>query len=281
MKKTVLILSIVASVGTLSFAQNNWPIAPASPTQYVTQLFGTSKIDLSYSRPGIKGRVIFGNVVPFDKIWRTGANGPTTLKFGEEVIVNGTKLPAGKYGLLTIPGKTEWQIVLTKDTNINSPTLYKPENDVVRIKTKPTTLSSPIENFTIDINNIKPNEADIFLRWEKTEVSFKISVDLDTKATKYITDIMNADTKPYFQAASFYYDNGKDLNQALEWINKAIATNPAFYVLFVKAKIQFKLKDKAGALVTSQQSLEKAKAANNDDYIKNNERLIAEINASK
>jgi hypothetical protein len=284
MKKIIALIIIAVFTSMAGFAQNTWPMAAASPKQTLTQQFGTSFIELSYSRPGVKGRVIFGDVVPFDKIWRTGANAATTIKFGEEVMINGAKVPAGKYGILTIPGKTEWILIITKDTTVNNAASYKIENDLLRLKIKPAALPFSIETMTFDINNIKPNEARVILLWDKVEVSFKVTVDLDTKMMKSIQDMMaNADTiKPYYQAATYYYDNGKDLNQALVWVNKALETNPdAFYILHTKAKIQYKLKDKKSALATAQLSLDKAKAANNDDFVKSNEKLIAEINASK
>lgn len=277
MKKTIVILYFLFSL-TITALGQSLNIPQASPAQTISQSFATSKIEISYSRPSVRGRTIFGDVVPFDKVWRTGANNATTIYFGEDVTVNNTKLPKGKYGLLTIPGKEEWIIILSKDTTVTSPNDYKQENDAVRIKVKPTMLNKHIETFTIDIANLKNNSADIELKWANTEVSFHVSTDIDSKIMKQIDEVMNTDKRPYYQAASYYYENDKDLKKALEWINKAIEQRPeAFWIYHLKAKIQAKLKDYNGAIATAEISKEKAIKAEYDEYIKMNEKLIEEI----
>lgn len=278
MKKSILILSSILSFSlaqsqTISFPQ-------ASPTTTVSQNFATSKIELSYSRPSAKGRKVYGDVVPFGKIWRTGANGATTISFGEDVKINNTDIKAGKYGLLTIPGETEWTIILTKDLTVTNAQAYKQENDVLRFSVKPETLPYFTETFEIEIANVKTNQVDIELIWEKTSVSFRVSTDLDSKLSKQIADVMGKDSRPYYQSANWYYENGKDLKIALEWVNKAVDANPdAFWVLHLKAKIQKSLKDYNGALATAAISLEKAKADGDDAYVRNNEKLISDIKA--
>ena len=282
MKKISLLLFVLLVSVSISFSQAKWPFAATSPNQKITQSFGSSIIEISYSRPSVKGRVVFGEVVPFDKFWRTGANSATTIFFGDEATINNTKIPAGKYGLVTIPGKSEWTIIISKDTAVNGEDKYKKENDIVRIKSKPIVLGTKVETFTIDINSIKPQEAQVFMRWDKTEVSFKFSIDLDSKVMKYIDDQMATSSekeKPYYNAAGYYFDNNKDLNKALEFVNKAIESNKeAFYMYHTKAKIQNKMGDKKGALESASTSNEKAKAAKNDDFVRNNEKLIKEIN---
>ncbi len=281
MKKISLFLFVFISSTIFSFSQAKWPFAATSPNQKIIQSFGSSVIEISYSRPSVRGRVIFGDVVPFDKFWRTGANSATTIFFGDEATINNTKIPAGKYGLVTIPGKTEWTIIISKDTTVNGEDKYKQENDLVRIKSK-SVLTNKVETFTIDINNIKPNEAQVFLRWDKTEVSFKLSIDLDTKVMNYIDgQIATASEKdrPYYNAAGYYLENNKDLKKALEYVNMAIENNQdAFYMYHTKAKIQNKMGDKKGALESANTSIEKAKAAKNDDFVKSNDKLIKEIN---
>lgn len=278
MKRSILILSSILSFSlaqsqTISFPQ-------ASPTATVSQNFATSKIELSYSRPSAKGRKVYGDVVPFGKIWRTGANGATTISFGEDVKINNTDIKAGKYGLLTIPGETEWTIILTKDLTVTNAQAYKQENDVLRFSVKPETLPYFTETFEIEIANVKTNQVDIELIWEKTSVSFRVSTDLDSKLSKQIADVMGKDSRPYYQSANWYYENGKDLKIALEWVNKAVDANPdAFWVLHLKAKIQKSLKDYNGALATAAVSLEKAKADGDDAYVRNNEKLISDIRA--
>lgn len=274
-----LILSaILVSMAVPSAVSQTLPIPPPSPRQTVVQQFATGSIEIDYSRPGVKGRKAFGDVVPYGKVWRTGANAATTITFTDDVIINSVKVEKGKYGLLTIPDENEWTIIITKDVTVTNANQYKPENDVVRVTARPNSLCYTVETFTIDINNIKPNEADIFLRWDRTEVSFKVKADIDEKIMAAIDREMSTDKRPYYQAATYYYENGKDLNKALEWINKAIELRPdAFWMIHTKAKILYKMKDYHPAITAAEASLAKAKEAQSDEYIRLNEKLIAEI----
>lgn len=254
------------------------PFPQPSPTATVAQNFATSKIELSYSRPSAKGRKVFGDVVPFGKFWRTGANSATTISFGEDVKVNGTDVKAGKYGLITFPGEREWTVVLTKDLNVNNAEAYKQENDVARFTVASERLNDIVETFTIDVNNMRNDACEIQLRWENTLVRVKVSASYDEKLTKQIAEVMGKDTRPFYGAANYYYENNKDLNQALTWINKALdANSKAYWVWLLKAKIQKGLKDYNGALESSAKSMELAKADNDDAYIRNNEKLQEEI----
>jgi hypothetical protein len=267
MKRLLLLLTAVA---TLSFAAaQNLTTPQPSPTQTVKQNFGVGAIDLSYSRPGKKDRKIMGDLVPFGKVWRTGANSATTLTFSEDVTIGGKEVKAGKYGLLTIPDEKKWTIIITKDLTVNQPSLYKPENDVVRVDAEVINTPFTIENFTIDFANITGNSCMIELMWENTYVQFPVSTNTDGKVMGQINDVMNKDNKPYFGAASYYYDNGKDMNQALSWVNKAIETNKdAFYMYLLKARIHKKLGDKAAAKTAAVTSKDLAAKAKNDDYVK-------------
>jgi hypothetical protein len=266
--------TVTASAQTISFPQ-------PSPTASFSQNFATAKIEVSYSRPGMKGRKIFGDVVPFGKLWRTGANGATTISFGEDVKLNGNEVKAGKYGLLTIPGESEWTVIITKDLTVTSEDAYKKENDVLRFQAKPAKLNHTIETFTIEVSNIKNNEADLDLKWENTNLTIKVTADYDARIAKQIDEVMAKDTRPYAGAASYYLESGRDLNKALDWINKAIASYPkAYWNLLTKAKIQVALKDFTGAMATSMESWTLAKEGNNDAYLKMNEELQAQIKAN-
>jgi hypothetical protein len=276
-KSTLVALAIATS---MAVSAQSIPFPQPSTTASFSQNFATSKIEVSYSRPSAKGRKVFGDVVPFGKVWRTGANGATTISFGEDVKLNGTEVKAGKYGLLSIPGETEWTIIITKDLTVTSPGAYKQENDVARIAVKPTRLANPVETFTIEVSNIKSADADLELKWENTAVVINVSAAIDAKLSKMIDETMAKDSRPYFQSAAYYLETGKDLNKALEWINKAADAQPnAYWVLHVKAKIQKAMKDYNGAIATSQLSWDKAKVDGNEDYMKNNEKLMAEIKA--
>jgi hypothetical protein len=270
----LLAFSIISSVG---YGQEVRMPAP-SPSTTVKQDFALSNIELSYSRPSVKGRTIFGDLVPFGKIWRTGANSATTLTFGEDVTIGSTLVKAGKYGLLTIPDKTQWTIIISKQTDVTGPDAYKQDQDVVRVTAQTVDLPFSVENFTIMLGNITSNTCDLWLMWDKTIVALPIKVDVESKVMKQIDDAMNKDNRPYFASAMYYMENNKDLNKALDWFNKAAEQNPqAFWVLHQKANCLAKLGKKAEAIATAQKSIAIAKEAKNDDYVKLNEDLIKKL----
>ncbi len=280
MRKILLQAFAIAALCITSATAQTIPFPQPSPTASISQNFATSKIEISYSRPGAKGRKVFGDVVAFDKFWRTGANGPTTISFGEDVKINGTDIKAGKYGLVSFPGATEWTLVLTKDLTVSGVDAYKVENDAARFTVKSERLNDMVETFTIDINNIRNNSCDLILKWENTAVRLNITASYDEKITKQIGEIMAKDTRPYFSAASYYYDNNKDLNLALTWVNKAIEANPkAFWAWHLKAKIQKSLKDYNGAMASASESTKLAEEDHDDAYVKNNAKLMDEIKA--
>ncbi|MHA4810705.1 DUF2911 domain-containing protein [Flavitalea flava] len=274
------LLSLFALTGLIflnSTAQQIKTPAP-SPPQTVKQDFGLSSIELSYSRPGIKGRTIFGDLVPYGKVWRTGANQATTLTFGDEVTIGGTKIPAGKYGLLTIPGQDEWTVIITKQLDVTNPAAYKADQDLVRVKVRNQELPFSIESFTIMFNNITSVSCDLAIFWDKTLVALPIKTEIDGKIMAQIDNSMTKDNRPYFTAALYYLDNGKDLNKANDWFDKAIAQDPtAFYVVYQKARCQAKLGKKQEAIATAQKSIGLSKQANNADYVALNEKLIASL----
>ncbi len=280
MKKAIILSAFVGCLLLTNVNAQTIPFPQASPTTSISQNFATSKIELSYSRPSAKGRKVFGEVVPFGKFWRTGANGATLITFGEDVKINGTEVKAGKYGLITFPGETEWTIVITKDLNVNNVEAYKQENDAARFTVKSEKLNDYIETFTIDLNNMRNDECNLFLKWEHTAVRLNIVSFYDDRLSKQILDIMGKDTRPYYGAANYYFDNNKDLGQALAWVNKAIEANPkAYWVWYLKAKIQKAQGNYAAALESSMQSLNLAKADKDDAYTRNNENLQIEIKA--
>ncbi|MCD6068221.1 MAG: hypothetical protein K0S33_3047 [Bacteroidetes bacterium] len=281
-KRTALALFAAASIFTTNInAQLKVP-AP-SPSQTIKQAFALSDITIDYSRPGAKGRVVFGDVVPFGKVWRTGANAATKITFGEDVKVEGNDLKAGTYALYTVPNKDAWEIMFYKDLTLAGNVAdYKPENEVLRVKVKPTVLTAKVETFTINVADVTSTSANVELIWEKTKVAFGVKADIDSKIMKNIESTVINDTKPYFQAANYYYENDKDLKQALEWTDKAIAQNPkAFWIVTLKAKIQVKMKDGKGAIDTANSAIALAKEDKNDDYVRTNEKIIAEAKKIK
>lgn len=248
-----------------------------SPGQTIKQDFGISSIELNYSRPGIKGRKIFGDLVPYGKVWRTGANSATRIKFTDDVTIGGQPLKAGEYAIYTLPDEKEWQIIINKGS-ANWGTDYKQEDDIFRVKAAAVKLDQPVETFTMQFANVKSNSADLQIIWDKTMVSVPITTDVDQKVMAQIDNALNKDNRPYFQAAMYYMETGRDLNKAVEWLDKAIEQNPnAYWVYHQKANALARLGKKEEAKITAQKSMELAKSANNDDYVKLNEKLIASL----
>lgn len=282
-KLTVLAVSAIFGLFTLTADAQQLKVPAPSPLQTLDQSFALSSIKIEYSRPSVKGRTVYGDLVPFGKVWRTGANASTKITFGEDVTVEGKPLTAGTYALYTIPGKESWDIIFYKDLTLGGNVAeYKSENEVLKIQVKPSALANMVETFTINVADMTSSTANIQLDWEKTRVSFKVVADIDSKIMKNIEAAVEKDNRPYFQAASYYYESGKDMNKALGWVNKAIEQNPkAFYIYHLKAKIQMKLKDYKGAISTAEQSIALAKEAKNDDYVKMNEKLIEEAKKAK
>lgn len=274
MKK--IFYAIVATV-LVNFGVDAQAIKTPAPstTQTIKQDFALSSIEIVYSRPNMKGRVVFGDLAPMGKLWRTGANAATKVTFGEDVKVGGVAVKAGSYVLYTIPNKDEWEVILNKGLNNWGVDGYKAEEDVAKFTVKPMTLPMNVETFTMQIADVMPASANIQIMWEKTAVAIPVTADIDPKILKSIENAMNVDNRPYFQAASYYFETGKDLTKALTWADKAIENNPkAFWIMHLKAKIQAKLGDKASAKATALKSIESAKEAKNDDYVALNEKLI-------
>ena len=269
--KQLFAIALVA-ISLNSFAQAVKMPAP-SPGQTIKQDFSLSFIEVNYSRPVIKGRTIFGDIVPFGKLWRAGANNPTKVTFGEDVKVAGKDLKAGSYQLMIIPTAKNWEIIFNKGTNgvFN----YHPEEDVLKVTVPTNTLASSVESFTIQLGQVIANTCEIQIMWEKTSVSIPVTTEIDAKIAASIEKAMIVDTKPYFESASYYFETGRDLKKALEWATKASEANPsAYWVMHLKAKIQAKLGDKVGAKATALKSIELAKAGKNEDYVSLNQKLI-------
>ncbi len=281
-QKIRFILPVFLFCTLLANAQTLKTPAP-SPGQVIKQNFGLSDITIDYSRPGVKNRVIYGDVVPFGKIWRTGANNATKITFGDDVMVEGKAVKAGSYALYTVPNKDSWDIMLYKDLDMGGNVGdYKAENELMKFSVKPMPVNDKVETFTIAFADVAPTSLNIELVWEKTKVLFKVTTDIDERIMKNIDVVLAADKRPYHQAATYYLENNKDLKKALEWENTAIAGNPkAYWMWHNKAKILLKLNDKAGAIAAAEQSMTLAKEDKDDAYVRNNEKLIAEAKAAK
>lgn len=250
-----------------------------SPKGKVEQKVGVTDVSVSYSRPGIKGRKIFGGLVPFGQVWRTGANDPTTITFSDAVKLEGNDVPAGTYSLYTIPQENEWTIIVNKKAT--GPAQRDEKEDQVTFKVKPMTSAGTVETFTINISDITTNTANVELAWENTVVKFGMEFDVDGRVMAAIAKAMenpNASVaRAYFESASYYFNNGKDMKTALDWVNKSLELNKnPFWVWRLKSQIQAGLKDYKGAIASAEQSLSRAKEAGNEQFVKFNEESIAE-----
>jgi hypothetical protein len=275
--KQLLTFVAFTMISQMAFTQTLKTPSP-SPAQTVKQDFALSSVEVSYSRPAIKGRNIFGDLVPYGKVWRTGANAATTITFGDEVSIGGTKIPAGKYGLLTIPGASEWTVIISKQTDVNNPANYKQSEDAARVTVPTAKLPFSVQSFMINFDDVKATSLNMLLVWDNTSVTVPITADIDAKVMASIEKALSGDKPPYFAAAAYYAENGKDLNKALQWIDKGIAANPdAFYAYYQKANLLVKLGRKNDAITTAKKSIELSKAANNADYVALNEKLIASL----
>lgn len=276
-----LIPTLTLAFATISaspaFAQAPRIEFPApSPACTLKQRVGLTDIEIAYSRPSAKGRDIFGSLVSYGKVWRTGANAATKITFSTPVRLNGKEIEAGSYALYTIPGESEWTIILNKGVG-KSGTQYDEKEDVARLTTPAINLSEKIETFTIEFNHITDESAVLNLVWEHTVVPIRISMEVTSKLVPQIEQAMSSSEgrKPYFQAAMFYYDHNLDLQKAKEWVDAAVKEREAYYIVHLKAKILAKMGDKAGAIAAAERSTELAKQANDSGYVKLNEDLIA------
>lgn len=254
----------------------------SSPNATIKQRVGVTDIEINYARPGVKGRKVFGGLVPYGKIWRTGANTATKLTFSTPVKLNGAAIPAGTYELFTIPGENEWTVIIHKHMSQWGSYQYDAKNDIARFTAKPVALTSAVESLAIGLNDLRDTSATLYIAWEKTRLPVKLEVDTVGILRPQIEAAMKAEgDKPYFNAAMFYFENNLDLKQALEWMNAGIAKQPeAFWMIYRKGLILAKMGDKAGAVAAAKQSMElagKRSGELKEEYTRLNEALIASV----
>ncbi|WP_316815648.1 DUF2911 domain-containing protein [Pedobacter nyackensis] len=274
--KTMLLLALTVALSSDLQAQG-LKMPQASTSQTVSQNFGLGKITLNYSRPNVKGRKIFGAMEPYGAVWRTGANSATIISFTDPVKIDGKELPAGEYGLFTIPGKSEWTVIFNKGSKQWGSYEYKESDDVLRVKVKPINLKDKVETFTIQFADVYPTSAKLQLMWENTAINVELTTEIDATVMASIDEAMKGDKKPYFQAAQYYFSNGKDLNKALEWVNAAeAADDKAPWIKLWKGRIQMKMGDKAGAAKTAEAGLKSATEMKNAEYVRLHTELLKE-----
>ena len=277
MKKLVVLFCAVGfTLGTTAQIKTPQP----SPSAKLEQKVGLTDITVVYSRPSMKGRTIFGNLVPFDKMWRTGANANTIVTFGDDVKIGGKDLPKGDYALYTKPGQDSWDVIFYKNTeNWGTPKEWK--DSEVALETTVTPVKSPmtIETFTIMFSDLTNNDAHMNLIWENTIAPIKIEVPTQKIASESIDTAMKGlSGNDYYAAASYYLDEKKDLDKALTWIDKAVELrgDDAFWILRKKSLIEAELGKKKDAISTAKKSLAAAEKAGNADYVKLNKDSLKE-----
>lgn len=276
-------LSIALLISIQAWAQLNFP--NASPDAEFKQQVGFTDISVKYSRPGAKGRTIFGGLVPYAELWRTGAHDATTIQFSDTVKLNDNIIPAGTYSLFTIPAKDEWTIILNKTTEMHGTSEYTPEKDLVRFKAKAERSARFYENFTIEVADLIGDGANLYLIWENTQVKIKIQTNADEVVMAEINNRINIKKEDraslFYQASMYYFNNKKDIKQSYEWIKTANLKSQDAMYLQLQGKIEASLGDKEGALKSLKASTELAKTKKLDQIIATNEKLIESLNEKK
>ena len=278
-----LFLAAIFALSSLTLtAQVKTP--QSSPSSKMEQVVGLTTVDVNYSRPSAKGRTVFGELVPYGTMWRTGANANTTVTFSENVKIEGKDLAKGTYALFTTPKADSWDVYFYKNTdNWGTPEKWDDSQVAVKVNVKPVSTNRHIESFTISVNDITNDNATLNLEWEKTIVPIKIEVPTKETAISSIEKTLaGPKAGDYFSAAQYYFQSNGDMNKALTWVNKAVDLTVAdgkeapFWYLRQKSLIQAKLNDKKGAIETAKLSLASAIKAGNKDYEKMNNDSIAE-----
>ncbi len=280
MKKVLYLLSFLLLCAQVSFAQLKTP--QPSPVSKVSQEVGLTKIDLEYSRPSTKGRKIFGELVRFGEMWRTGANASSKITFGDDVMVGpaGSKLTKGTYAIYTIPNKDKWTIIFYSNTSYwgTPDENYKEEEVAAKFDVNVQKVADNVESFTIALDNLRSNGADLEISWENTKVSIPVKLDTDSKVMADIKAQMDGPSaSTYYASARYYYDEKKDMNSALEWVNKSLEKGgDKFWILRLKAQILAELGRYKDAISVAEASSALATKEGNKDYPAMNDKSIAE-----
>lgn len=281
MKKLITLLMVFAVTFTVN-AQIETP--QPSPSQKMEQKVGLTDVTVEYSRPSMKGRTVFGNLVPYGKLWRTGANQNTMVTFSTDVMIGGKTVKAGSYAIFTTPNKDNWEVVFYSDTNNwGTPQNWDESKVAAKVTAEVYDIPMDIETFTISFDDLTNDSAVLGIMWEKVYVGVKIEVPTDKKVSAAIEKVMNGPSADdYYAAARYYLESGKDINRAVVWMDKAIEMtkdNPRFWWLRQQSLIKAKAGDKKGAIKAAKASLEGAEKAGNADYIKMNKDSLKEWGA--
>lgn len=277
MKKIVIVLSLIVSHFTVD-AQVKIP--ETSPKAIVKQVVGLTDVEIVYSRPSARGRAVYGNLVPFGQLWRTGANDNSTISFSDDVVINGKTLKKGKYALYTIPNIQSWEVIFyTKTDNWGTPKEFEESKVALKTSVKEEALPKPVETFTLAINNLDSSSATLDISWENSYVSLKFEVPTKKLAIASIEKTLAGPSpEEYYTAAQYYYQSNSDIAKGRAYIDKAVELSKAvpFYYLRLKSLIQAKQGDKKGAIETAKWSISASEAAGNKEYVEMNKASIDE-----
>ena len=276
-----IIFTLLLFTVNLSFSQINTP--RVSPASEVEQMVGLTEIEIEYSRPSMRGREVFGNLVPFGKVWRTGADNSTKISFDTDVIISGKTIQSGTYSIFSIPNKESWEIIFYSDVELWGVPRDWSENKIVfssMFDVKKLKKSNTVETFTISFNDLTNNDVNMSISWENTSVDIKIEVPTRSMVESDINKVLsdNPKSSDYYAAAVFYRQENINLDKALEWMNKAIEMNesPRFWQYRQQSLIMAANDKFAEAVDAAKKSLNLAIEADNQDYIKMNRESIAE-----
>jgi hypothetical protein len=277
--KNFLLLALAFTFSLQINAQVETP--QPSPFSKLEQKVGLTDITIEYSRPGVKGRTVFGDLVPFGKVWRTGANARTKITFNNDIVIGDKELKAGTYAILTIPAADAWEIIFYTEYNAGgAPADLDDEKVAARVKAQVNPIPFSVESFSIDINNLSNNGATLEFIWEKTHVAIPFTVPTDAAVIANIDKIMaGPGANDYYSAAVYYLQEGKDINKSKMWIDKAVEMTkdePRFWYLRQQSLIYAEAGDVKGAIAAAKASLALAEEAGNADYVKMNKASIAE-----
>ncbi|WP_248723224.1 DUF2911 domain-containing protein [Seonamhaeicola sp. ML3] len=282
MRKLVLLFMAFATISIVN-AQVKTP-AP-SPSATLKQTVGLTDITIAYSRPGVKGRKIFGGLEPWGTVWRTGANKNTTITFSDDIMFDGQEVKAGTYAIYTRLNSAEaWDVMLYADSdNWGTPQDWDDSKVVATSKVKVYEVPFNVETLAIDINQIKNSSAVLEIIWEKSYAAVPFTVPTDAKVSKSIKSVMNGPSpQDYFNSAVYYYEEGKDISEAVKWIDKAVemtSKKPRFWFIHQQALIHAKAGNKKAAIEAAKTSLELAKKRNYQPFIDKNEKVLKEWGA--
>lgn len=274
-------IALVAFLLTSYLGTAQVQVPQMSTKAKIEQVVGLTDISIEYTRPNMRGRSVFGDLVPYGRMWRTGANVNTIITFGDDVVIDGKTLKKGKYALYTLPKAESWDVIFYSNTNNwGLPETWDESKVALKTTVKPIALGRNIETFTLALNNVNVDAADLEISWEKTMVAVRIEVPAEKMALASIDQTLaGPKAGDYFASAQYYFLINKDMNKALTWIDRAIELSGSqvpYYFLRLKSQIQAKLGDKKAAIETAKKSLELAEKASNADYIKMNKDSILE-----